>query len=305
MITLLTLGQVIFQNFEIPERINFGGEQALAVKELVGGQRVVDAMGRRDDDISWSGLFFGEAAQYRAKFLDGMRVAGAKLPLTFSQFSYLVVIKEFKASFERFYQIPYDIKVTVVQDLNKPFPILIPASYDDAIANLTTEANDLALVANNSSINAALAALNIAINALPSLQNATNLQLSPIVSAAETLQAAIYVATTNLSNQTFNTTQTNQQKATDINQLSSMYSLASVIRQIQTNISLINTGSNGEIITVNSANLYQLAAEHYNDATQWTTIAEANGLYDPIVNAPDGISLIIPLKSIPSGGLLQ
>lgn len=202
MTTSLTLGEVTFSNFEIPESINFGGSQALAVKQLVGGQRVVDAMGRVDDDIAWSGLFFGETATFRAKFLDGMRVGGIAIPLTWGQFSYIVVIKEFKASFQRTYQIPYQLTVTVVQDLNKPFPILLPVGYDDAIQGMLTDANDLALLISNGNITTAMLAVNLAINALPSLANATDAQLytvlSPIIAAQSVVAQTISVVSSGI-----------------------------------------------------------------------------------------------------------
>ena len=173
MPVFLTLGQVTFQNFEIPEMINFGGSQSMSVKKLIGGQRQIDAMGRDDDDISWSGLFQGSTANFRAAFLDGMRVNGAAIPLTFSQYNFLVVIKDFKPVFKRFYWIEYSITCTIFQDLNKPFPLLLPVAYDDAIGNALTEANDIAFVIANPSITSALALLSEAINSVSSIQNAS------------------------------------------------------------------------------------------------------------------------------------
>jgi len=200
--TTLTLGQVTFSNYEIPESINFGGSQSLSVKQLVGGQRIVDAMGRIDDDITWSGMFFGSTAVFRAKFLDGMRVAGAALPLTYNQFSYSVVIKEFRANFQRNYQIPYSLTVTVVQDLDKPFPVLLPVGYDDAIQGMLTEANDLALLIQNANVTTAMLAVTLAINALPSLANATDAELSavliPIISAQAVVAQTISVVSSGI-----------------------------------------------------------------------------------------------------------
>jgi len=195
MPVFLTLGQVTFQNFEIPESINFGGGQSLSVKKLIGGQRVVDAMGRDDDDISWSGLFQGSTANFRAAFLDGMRVSGAAIPLFFSQYNFLVVIKEFKPVFKRFYWIDYSIVCTIVQDLNKPFPVLLPVAYDDAIQNALTEANDLATVIDNPGISSSLAILSESINSLSSIQNASASAIAtvtgPLNSAISTTGSAI------------------------------------------------------------------------------------------------------------------
>lgn len=203
MTTFLTLGPVTFANFEIPERINFGGDQALAVKQLVGGQRIVDALGRVDDDISWSGIFFESTATFRSKFLDAMRINGSPLILTWGQFNYLVVIKSFKASFERTYQIRYSITVTVIQDLSKPFPFLVPVLYNDAIINMITEALDLASVISNPSITNAMAALSAAINLIPNFNSASSVQIASVLGPLAIAQTAVATAITNLSAGTF------------------------------------------------------------------------------------------------------
>jgi hypothetical protein len=192
--TFLTLGQITFANFEIPEKINFGGSQSLAVKQLVGGQRVIDAMGRIDDDISWSGLLFESTASFRAQFLDTLRVSGSPQPLTWGIFNYLVVVKEFKANFERYYQIPYTITVTVIQDLNKPLPILFPIGYNDAILAMLQDLNDLAALIADGGVISAMAVLSAAINAIPSLALASPVDLIPVVAAIAVVQTAVISA---------------------------------------------------------------------------------------------------------------
>jgi hypothetical protein len=191
MTVFLKLGDVTFANFEIPERINFGGSQALAVKQLVGGQRIIDAMGRIDDDISWAGLMFESTASFRAQFLDEMRVRGTPIPLTWGLFNYLVVIKDFRASFERFYQIPYSITCTIIQNLNNPIQTLLPVGYNDAILSALAELNDLALLVSNPSVTSAMALLSEAINSIPSLAVASDIELIPVISAIENVQVAV------------------------------------------------------------------------------------------------------------------
>lgn len=203
MAVFLTLGQVTFATYEIPQTINFGGTQALSVKQLVGGQRIIDAMGRVDDDITWSGLFFGSTATFRARFLDYMRIQGLPLPLTWSQFSYSVVIKDFKANFERNYQIPYSITCTVIQDLTAPIPILVPVGYNDAIQVLLAEAMDLALLINNGGVTAAMAALAASINLIPNLGLATSAQIASVVSPLLNAQNVVANAITLTSGSLF------------------------------------------------------------------------------------------------------
>lgn len=202
-IVTLTLGTVTFATYEIPPNINFGGNQMLSVKKLVGGQRVIDAMGRDDDAISWSGLFFGSTALARARFLDLMRVQGLPLLLTWSQFSYSVVIRSFKPKFDRTYQIPYSITCEVIQDLTKPINILLPVGYNDAVQVMLAEAMDLALLAANPSVSNDLALLQAAVNAIPDLGLATTAQLSTLLTPLSTAQSDTSAAIQALSGQIF------------------------------------------------------------------------------------------------------
>jgi hypothetical protein len=114
--TTLTLGPVIFQGFEIPCGINFGGKQRLAVHRLPGGVRVIDALGRDDADIAFSGIFCGDNATLRARLLDEMRASGALLPLTWDVFFYTVVVAQFQANYSTSNWIPYRITCTVLLD---------------------------------------------------------------------------------------------------------------------------------------------------------------------------------------------
>jgi hypothetical protein len=114
--TTLLLGPVIFQDFEVPCGINFGGKQRLAVHRLPGGARVIDSLGRDDADITFSGIFCGENATLRARLLDEMRASGALLPLTWDVFFYTVVIAQFQANYSTSNWIPYRIICTVLRD---------------------------------------------------------------------------------------------------------------------------------------------------------------------------------------------
>lgn len=176
----LTLGDVTFANFEVPTTINFGGEQSLSDKKLVGGRRAIDSMGRIDDDITWSGMFRGSTATFRARYLDNIRAEGKAIELKWSQFNYKVVVKSFRFQFNRFYEIPYTVVVSVVQDLNKPFPVLLPVALNDAISGLITEAQDLAATIADPSISSSIALLSVTINAIPSISNATSSVLATI-----------------------------------------------------------------------------------------------------------------------------
>ena len=113
---VLVLGPVAFAAFEIPERIVFGGAQRLAVHKLPGGLRVIDALGRDDRELTWSGFFAGPDATGRARLLDVLRAQGAVLPLTWDVFFYSVVIASFDAEYRHGWWIPYRLTCTVLSD---------------------------------------------------------------------------------------------------------------------------------------------------------------------------------------------
>lgn len=116
MANTLLLGPVLFQDFEIPEHISWGGQQRLSVHRLPGGVRVIDAMGRDDAQISWSGVFSGTNAADRARLVDLNRVSGLVWPLIWDSFYYSIVIATFRADYRRVNWIPYRIACTVLRD---------------------------------------------------------------------------------------------------------------------------------------------------------------------------------------------
>ncbi len=113
---VLTLGGVPFQDMEVPEKISFGGKQRVAVQNLIGGGRVVVALGLDDGEISFTGIFSGADAVARAQELDAARALGAQLPLVWGGFFYTVVIERFAAEYRKAALIPFSITCLVVSD---------------------------------------------------------------------------------------------------------------------------------------------------------------------------------------------
>ncbi|HNC11738.1 MAG TPA: hypothetical protein PLF59_08195 [Cyclobacteriaceae bacterium] len=183
MAVFLTLGSITFANFEIPDALPFGLDQALSIKKMVGGARQIDAMGRDYHPISWEGRFRGSTALFRARYLESL-VNGQPLPLFWSQFNYLVIIRSFKPIFEKTYEIPYTITVEVVQDQTNPFTTLVPVAYNDAVDAMMLEAEDLAAAISDPDVSSAIAILAEALNAIPSLSNASDntiASLTPLI----------------------------------------------------------------------------------------------------------------------------
>lgn len=113
---VVSLGGYVFQDFEIPEEISFGGKQQIKIHEMIGGQRFVDAMGPCPGDIRWKGRFRGPDAVLNAQSVDAMRIAGAAIPLMWLGIYYSVIIEEFDPRTEHFYEVPYTMRLVVVDD---------------------------------------------------------------------------------------------------------------------------------------------------------------------------------------------
>lgn len=132
----LTLGGVLFRDFEIPSKISgaIGGKQTLAKHKLIGGQRVTDAMGSDPDDPAWEGRFRGLDAESRALQINAIKDAGQEVLLTFGSSQYTVVIEEFICEYMQAYEIPYRIKCYITQ--------VNTAAADPSLDDLVTSDTD-------------------------------------------------------------------------------------------------------------------------------------------------------------------
>jgi hypothetical protein len=134
----LLLGPISFQDFEVPPSINIGGAQRLVIHRLPGGTRVIDALGRDDADIMFSGIFSGPNATLRARLIDEMRVSGLPMPLTWDVFFYSVIIKKFEADYRCGWWVPYHVTCTVVSDEASSAVAFVISLADDALSDVTT-----------------------------------------------------------------------------------------------------------------------------------------------------------------------
>ena len=110
----LTLGSVVFADFEVPETLSIGGKQQLVIHSLPGGGRVVDAMGAAEGPIRWSGVFSGPQAAERVRALEIIRRGGQQQVLTWDAWRYSVIVQEFDAQITNTSWIPYQIRLCVI-----------------------------------------------------------------------------------------------------------------------------------------------------------------------------------------------
>jgi len=119
----VVLGPVVFNDIEVPQELPWGGSQQLIIHKLPGGARVVDAVGRDDLDLAWTGYLEGPEAIGRALQLDQLRVSGLPYPLTWDSLNFTVIVREFIAHQRHANWIPYSIKCVVLVDNSASFGI--------------------------------------------------------------------------------------------------------------------------------------------------------------------------------------
>ena len=136
----LILGGIAFldSDYSVPEKVPFGGKQTIAKHKLIGGYRVLDAMGVDDCDIKWSGRLQGAQATAKALAIDAMRQAGQPVSLTWDQFTYTVLIEEALFEFERPYQVLY--RISCITQTSPGGPTNFASTLDGLVSS------DLAMV---------------------------------------------------------------------------------------------------------------------------------------------------------------
>jgi hypothetical protein len=150
---VVTLGGVPFRDFEVPEKITFGGAQRVAVNRLIGGGRVVNALGGDDGEIHFGGVFSGDDAAARAQLLDTARSLGTAIPLAWGAFFYMVVLAEFAAEYTKPWWIPFAVRCVVATD-----PVAALAALVTPVADLI--GSDIA-AATSLSVQAGISAISL------------------------------------------------------------------------------------------------------------------------------------------------
>lgn len=303
----LTLGDFVFADTEIPERIVIGGEQRLALHKMVGGARVIDAMGRDDAPLEWRGLMRGADALARVRYLDGLRIAGNQLVLSWSELQYMVVVKDFRAEFEREYQIPYHISCEVVQDLTTPVTTIAGASIDSLMQQDMAQANLLGGQIGDGPLSSTLASLDGAIKSVSSFAKAAQSTINSVLLPLADVQARVRLLIGTVGNTVSNISTIGgilphssiAQQAAKLNsqvgamiQLPQLYNLQSVLGRMGGNLGTLGAGSSGAmVVPMAGGNLYQVAARQYGDAAEWTAIANANRISDPMISGLQNIKI--------------
>ena len=313
-------GPFVFTESEVPAHIASGGTQALSKDRLIGGRKIVHALGPDESDISFSGIFAYQGTA-RSDFLDSVRRRGDVCTLTWDNRRMLVVISQYTPDYHKPYLVGYSITFCVVSNetgLLDSVPAVTPAQQlksDMAVLN-----NKSACLSNPvlsgiaSTVNSALSLLQGAsqpiaggLQPITSLIGAAANCADQIGNQIETATAAVAAPLAQLIANTQSLI-TNSETAINeavtfggivpgnpvalsvgkymtqmntITQLPAIYDIQSVAQRMQGNLAISSSGVTPKTVTVGGGNLYDVAAQQYGDGTQWQKIAAANNLTDP------------------------
>ncbi len=315
MITL-QLGDVTFSGFEIPDRIPFGGEQMLSLHQLVGGARVIDAMGRSDAPLEWAGRFRGSNAVQRARLLDAMRIGGKAQTLTWGGFSYTVIVQRFTGVFEQAFEVPYTISCLVVSDDAQPVDPGQGPSVDDMMSSDAASAVDMGSDVGDDGLSGLLGTMQSSVSAVPSFATASRETIAGVVGPIGAVQT--YVGGLISANQgpfggsSFLGGVVPGQPASasvaalaaqslSMGKLPTLYDINSLMGRMLTNLAAVNASGSRQVVA--GGDLYHLAASAYGDPNEWPTIAVANGLTDPVIAGIQ--TILIPPSGQGANGVLQ
>jgi hypothetical protein len=184
-VVVVSLGEFIFDDWEIPTSLRFGGQQLQAVHQLVGGGRVVDVMGVSNADISWSGQFLGVDAIQRSRFVQNMLNSGLQYTFKYYDFLYNVVIKDFVCDLEASFKIPFSLTLTVVEDLTNPVTIEFPPAYSEIVQDALIEAQELSELIADPGLTAKMAALAGAIATAGDFGDSSFGAIAAVIAAAQ------------------------------------------------------------------------------------------------------------------------
>jgi hypothetical protein len=311
----LKLGDIEFREFEVPEELPFGGRQTLKVHRFVGNSRAIDAMGYDPDPIRWAGRFRGPDAISRAKALEAMAATGREYALTCGELAYTVVIEEFEARQVGAREVPYSIRCEVKSDDAAPGAQGASIGPTQMVGADFLSASGIAGRVGSSLLTGSLATLGTAIKGVGNFATAGKAALtsvlgplfrtedvvSGLISGAESVLAgggglAGIVAGGNPADMAEGLLA----HLGAMTQSADLHDIQGYLGRIDTNVSAV--GSSGAAITVAGADLFRLAKDVYGDASEWSTIAAANGFSDPVIS---GITkLVLPPTPTGAGGVL-
>jgi nucleoid-associated protein YgaU len=115
---LLYVGTAGFTQDDLPEEMPLGGKQSYVQRQFPGGNVQVQTLGGFDDDITWSGEFFGPNAWSRAQAIDKYRISGQEVLIKYKSITKYGIVSSFKPTYMNNGRVPYTITITPTRNAN-------------------------------------------------------------------------------------------------------------------------------------------------------------------------------------------
>lgn len=288
--TYVMLGGIKLERFEVPEKMPMGGEQMLGVQRLVGGKRVIDAMGVTPRDMVWEGIFFGKNAVARADALEKMLDAGLPIKLSWADKSYIVVIERFEPDYLSKTHIPYSI-CCVVSEKSAAAGASKPSSVDAMMKDDAASAFEKAARTGVDAVRSAVDTVRSAVGQVSNFVSATRAQIDTVLGPIQEARELISSLSTDLSviggidmlslgvEPIDDLVEAVSIGGSNGDLLTDLFDIDGTLARMEGNLDGVDVA--GAYRTVAGGDLYRVALEEYGDATAWVDIARANDLVDP------------------------
>jgi hypothetical protein len=292
--TVFSIGTVVFAIDEAPDELELPATQSLAVKDHIGGKRVIQGLGTVWRPITWEGYFWGANAQYQARQLMRMQAEASVQRLKYLSFALNVVIEQFFPNFLHQNQCKYKITVQVLSDSSGAVSQANTTSVDAQIQSCVGDSNKhLSNILNDDSstpddpTDAELqAAHQQATSALDSAGPAAQATGSSVTSTLASIQNVISVGKKYLSLLPPGTMSPK------------FLSLTQYINNWSVVYKNFNTVQNHQQVTRNGGSLFEVASQYYGDPSKAIDIQQQNGMSS--TDLPSGVLSTIILPPIAS-----
>jgi len=271
----LSVGPVVFQDLEIPERFGpIGGYQAMARHAFPGGIITLQNFGPFPEPLRWGGYLTGAAAFDRSQQLDRLRATGQTVVLRYGRFAWIGVVSSYAAEPGHQYLVPYRITFEPQRDISGVGSAALgTVSAETQMAGLQASTTRLIAGAFGLTLPVSLVGVTTAMQSTTTqaMQNAGGQVANISTADALSIQSATQAVNA-----------TGAPLTTSSNASTAQPALEAMI--IATGIStLVGTPgvSRPRTISTVNPNLFLLAQQYYGDQGQWTRIASANRLQDP------------------------
>lgn len=267
-VDVITLGNIVLEDFEVLESISFGRVREIAVNKVAGGIVVIQDFGDFPPErIMVRGTLYGAGCEDRSNQIEQLCKIGKPVPLTWRQWKYTGVVKTYIPSPRHFTDIPYELEFVPLENqstgASQEDPVTAPRVIDYSVSQVAKSINNPpAGITFSDDLKKAVQDLqNLARNGKNAgFSNLSDNQKQKLADAAAEITRQLQEVKNGSDSLASST-------AGDL-----INYMKIIEQQATTNAPFILE------VPVSNPNLPQLAAQYYGDHSKWELIAKANNL---------------------------